>query len=83
MVGVGDGPWDSMEDFDDGLPQRQFDNFQFVNFTEVMHQTYGADPWQRKALFALRALMEVPDQYRVSITLRKPFKPIKKPLKSF
>eukprot|EP00056_Hartaetosiga_gracilis_P020940 m.22018 g.22018 ORF g.22018 m.22018 type:complete len:85 (-) comp8791_c0_seq1:155-409(-) len=46
---------------DDHLPQRQFDNFQFVNFEEVRRRG-GDNP---DASFALHALMELPEQFYV------------------
>ncbi|MES1910939.1 MAG: hypothetical protein MHM6MM_003457 [Cercozoa sp. M6MM] len=71
MVGVGDGPWDTMETFDDELPARRFDNFQFVNFHQVMQQAQRKHGKRselslgerQKRDFAVAALQELPDQY--------------------
>ncbi|XP_019185590.1 PREDICTED: E3 ubiquitin-protein ligase RGLG2-like isoform X1 [Ipomoea nil] len=67
LVGVGDGPWDMMKEFDDNIPAREFDNFQFVNFTEIMSKSV---PQSRKETeFALSALMEIPSQYKATMEL--------------
>lgn len=66
LVGVGDGPWDAMKEFDDYIPQRAFDNFQFVNFTEIMSGHSNVE--KKEAAFALAALMEIPLQYRAAMT---------------
>ncbi|EHA8586972.1 E3 ubiquitin-protein ligase RGLG3 [Cocos nucifera] len=84
MVGVGDGPWDAMKQFDDYVPQRSFDNFQkiennfemrgnltsitFVNFTKIMSENMAMS--KKEAAFALAALMEIPLQYRATQNLR-------------
>jgi len=63
VVGVGDGPWDQMEEFDDELPARKFDNFQFVPFNSVMQKNPPGDA--RDAGFAVAALMEIPEQFKL------------------
>uniref|UniRef100_K3XED2 Uncharacterized protein n=1 Tax=Setaria italica TaxID=4555 RepID=K3XED2_SETIT len=68
MVGVGDGPWDAMQHFDDCIPERAFDNFQFVNFTGIM--STSKDMSKKEAAFALAALMEIPSQYKATQGLR-------------
>ncbi|KAM1786086.1 hypothetical protein ACFX12_038917 [Malus domestica] len=67
LVGVGDGPWDMMKEFDDNIPARSFDNFQFVNFTEIMAK--NMDRSRKEAEFALAALMEIPSQYKATLEL--------------
>jgi len=58
VVGVGDGPWDLMRQFDNELPQRKFDNFRFVPFAETMRRAEN-----REIKFSIEALQEIPDQY--------------------
>jgi len=68
VVGVGDGPWEMMCEFDDELPARKFDNFQFVPFNETMKKVPpGQNP---DPMFAMAALMEVPEQFKLIRKLR-------------
>ncbi|XP_057949911.1 E3 ubiquitin-protein ligase RGLG4 [Malania oleifera] len=62
LVGVGDGPWEDMKTFDDKIPARVFDNFQFVNFTDIMSKNTTSSG--KETAFALAALMEIPIQYK-------------------
>ncbi|KAL2620521.1 hypothetical protein R1flu_000726 [Riccia fluitans] len=64
LVGVGDGPWDMMREFDDNIPERAFDNFQFVNFSEIMARSLALA--QKETMFALAALMEIPQQFKAT-----------------
>ncbi|XP_077244383.1 E3 ubiquitin-protein ligase RGLG4-like isoform X1 [Tasmannia lanceolata] len=67
LIGVGDGPWEDMQKFDDKIPARVFDNFQFVNFTALMSK--NLTPSEKEAAFALAALMEIPIQYKATMEL--------------
>ncbi|KAI8553224.1 hypothetical protein RHMOL_Rhmol06G0327500 [Rhododendron molle] len=67
LVGIGDGPWEDMKKFDDKIPARDFDNFQFVNFTAIMSK--DASPSEKETAFALAALMEIPFQYLAALEL--------------
>ena len=62
VVGVGDGPWDTLRQFDDWLPERQFDNFQFVEYESIIKNARGKNI---EASLALHMLMEIPDQYKI------------------
>ncbi|CAA7062086.1 unnamed protein product [Microthlaspi erraticum] len=68
LIGVGDGPWEDMRKFDDKIPKREFDNFQFVNFTEIMKR--DSPESAKETAFALAALMEIPFQYQATVELR-------------
>lgn len=56
-----------MQQFDDNIPARSFDNFQFVNFTDIMRRNTSIT--KKEAEFALAALMEIPSQYKATLEL--------------
>ena len=80
-IGVGDGDdgWQYMKELDDHVPERAFDNFQFVPFDETLARAQrsaassGSDAASIKrameATFALHALMELPQQFHAINTL--------------
>jgi len=59
LVGVGDGPWERMFTYDEKLPLRKFDNFKFVDYFSCIQKSTKSP----ELVFALNALMEIPEQY--------------------
>jgi len=60
-VGVGDANFDVMHKFDDELPARRYDNFQFVEFNAVFGDAKVENP---DVAFAIAALQEIPEQFQ-------------------
>jgi E3 ubiquitin-protein ligase RGLG len=61
LIGVGDGPFNKMMKYDDLLCTRsRFDNFQFVDYHRIIKNSKAPD-----ITFALHALMEIPEQYKI------------------
>eukprot|EP00388_Colpodella_angusta_P020123 GDKJ01050198.1.p1 GENE.GDKJ01050198.1~~GDKJ01050198.1.p1 ORF type:complete len:277 (-),score=58.64 GDKJ01050198.1:184-1014(-) len=63
-IGLGDGPFDDMIAFDNELPARKFDNFQFVEYQKVVQSNPGGDT---NLAFAVCALQEIPEQYKICV----------------
>ncbi|KAJ1288967.1 hypothetical protein BS78_02G129500 [Paspalum vaginatum] len=64
LVGVGDGPWGDLIHCNDN--RRRFDNFQFVDFTEIMSKEMSQG--EKEDEFALEALMKIPAQHDAIIS---------------
>lgn len=68
LVGVGDGPWNQMEQFVSTLPPRSFNNFEFVNFTDIM--SMDAPEPRKETQFALAVLRAIHSQYKATTKLQ-------------
>jgi E3 ubiquitin-protein ligase RGLG len=68
IVGVGDGDghgkFDQMSKLDDDVDQRLFDNVQFVQLSKIMSEN-AQDVQTMELDFAVKALMEVPAQFKI------------------
>ncbi|CAN0163568.1 unnamed protein product [Phaeothamnion confervicola] len=76
LVGVGDGPWGMMRKFDDGLPERRFDNYQFVEYNRIVRR----HPNNAGPAFACHCLMEIPDQFKAIRKLNLLNAPLRPPV---
>jgi len=63
VIGVGDGPFNQAEQFDDYMPPgKRFDNLQFVTFNKI-NAAVSLEAQQRE--FFAQAFNEIPRQYRM------------------
>jgi E3 ubiquitin-protein ligase RGLG len=72
IVGVGDGPFDLMQTFDNKLPKRKFDNCQFVDLNKVFDKA-KANNVTVQVQFMIDAMQEIPDSYIILKKMGKLF----------
>lgn len=60
-MGVGDGPFDILETFDNKLKKRAFDNFNFFNFTAMEKKLQYTENVEEA--IAVEMLQEIPAQF--------------------
>lgn len=56
-----------LQEFDDKVPKRMFDNLQFLRFEKVPRGKRGL---KDEDDFALMAMMEIPQQYKAACNLK-------------
>ncbi|KAL5702530.1 RING-type E3 ubiquitin transferase [Ranunculus cassubicifolius] len=64
LIGVGDGPWEGMQNFSDKIRSRGFDNFMFVNFTDIMSGNISEN--EKEAEFSFALIAEISIRYKAS-----------------
>eukprot|EP01025_Chloroclados_australasicus_P059379 TRINITY_DN7505_c0_g1_i1.p1 TRINITY_DN7505_c0_g1~~TRINITY_DN7505_c0_g1_i1.p1 ORF type:complete len:319 (-),score=33.02 TRINITY_DN7505_c0_g1_i1:769-1725(-) len=67
FIGIGEAVWHGVEYFDNKVHHRVFDNFQFVDYTHLKQEKERRG-WTQERFekeFALRVLMEVPEQFKL------------------
>ncbi|CAL5990972.1 Copine_I [Hexamita inflata] len=67
VIGVGDGPFDKMERFDDLKKGRKFDNFHFTDFTEFMKKAQRME--NPELQFAAEIFVEIGAQFKAMTKL--------------
>ena len=73
VIGVGDGPWDDLEELEFRMPPRRFDNWHFFSHTSLK-KTCNKSSFE--AEFAQVVLGNLPDQATISTLTCTPTLPL-------
>ena len=63
VIGIGEGPWTEMNFFDKELPEREWDNFRFFDYSQISKQAPFVQEHQLEDEFEFNVIAELPEQY--------------------